>query len=85
MEGIRTAKIIEVKINKIPHKALEGIRTAKILNIFNIYSINIKIKKKFFFLCMYKMVNITKEMYENNGIEVITDNLNTFWLNERHV
>ena len=34
---------------------------------------------------MYKMVNITKEMYENNGIEVITDNHNTLWLNERHV
>ena len=31
------------------------------------------------------MVNITKEMYEINGIEVITDNLNTLWLNERHV
>ena len=31
------------------------------------------------------MVNITKEIYENNGIEVITDNLNTLWLNERHV
>ena len=31
------------------------------------------------------MVNITKEMYENNDIEVITDNLNTLWLNERHV
>ena len=24
-------------------------------------------------------------MYENNSIEVITDNLNTLWLNERHV
>ena len=31
------------------------------------------------------MVNITKEMYENNGIEIITDNLNTLWLNEKHV
>ena len=31
------------------------------------------------------MVNITKEMYEKNGIEVITDNLNRLWLNERHV
>ena len=31
------------------------------------------------------MVNITKEMYENNGIEVITYNLNTLWLNQRHV
>ena len=31
------------------------------------------------------MVNITKEMYENNGIEVITDSLNTLRLNERHV
>ena len=31
------------------------------------------------------MVNITRESYENNGIEVITDNLNTLWLNEKHV
>ena len=31
------------------------------------------------------MVNITKEMYETNGIEAITDNLNTVWLNQRHV
>ena len=85
MEGIRTAKIIEGKTNKIPHKTLEGIRTAKILNIFNIYSINdIKKQKIIFFLCIYKMVNITKEMYENNGIEVIKDNLNTLWLNEKH-
>ena len=86
MEGIRTAKIIEGKTNKIPHKTLKGIRTAKILNIFNIYSINdIKNKKNVFFLCIYKMANITKKMYENNGIEVITDNLNTLRLNEKHV
>ena len=31
------------------------------------------------------MANITKEIYEANGIEVITDNLNNSWLNERHV
>ena len=31
------------------------------------------------------MINITKEMYENNGIEVIKDNLNTLWLNEKHI
>ena len=31
------------------------------------------------------MVNITKEMYQNNSIEVITDNFNTLWLNEKHV
>ena len=31
------------------------------------------------------MVNMTNEMYENNSIKVITDNLNTLWLNERHV
>ena len=31
------------------------------------------------------MVNITKETYENNDIEVITDNLNTLWLNAMHV
>ena len=30
------------------------------------------------------MVNITKEMCENNGIEVITDSLNTLRLNEKH-
>ena len=86
LEGIRTAKIIEGKTNKIPHKTLEGICTAKILNIFNIYNINdIKKQKIIFFLYIYKMFNITKEMYENNSIEVITDNLNTLWLNERHV
>ena len=31
------------------------------------------------------MANITKKTYEVNGIEVITDNLNNLWLNERHV
>ena len=31
------------------------------------------------------MVNITKEAYENNGIEVITDEFGKLWLNERHV
>ena len=31
------------------------------------------------------MVNITKEIYKNNDIEVITNNLNTLWLNERYV
>ena len=31
------------------------------------------------------MVNITKEMYESNGPEVITDNLNTVWFNQSHV
>ena len=30
------------------------------------------------------MTNITKETYANNGKEVITDNLNTLWLNEMH-
>ena len=60
--GIRTAKIIDHKTNKIPHKILKRIRTAKILNIFNVYSINDIENKKIFFLCIYKMVNITKEM-----------------------
>ena len=31
------------------------------------------------------MVNITKETYEANGTEVITDKLGELWLNERHV
>ena len=31
------------------------------------------------------MVNVTKETYKNNDIEVITDNLNRLWLNEKHI
>ena len=31
------------------------------------------------------MAAITKETYENNGIEVITDEFDELWLNERHV
>ena len=31
------------------------------------------------------MVNITKEIYENNGIEVIEDKNGKLWLTERHV
>ena len=31
------------------------------------------------------MVNITKEKYENKGIEVITDESDKLWLNERHI
>ena len=50
---IHTAKIIEGKTNKIPHKTSEEIRTAKILNIFNIYSINDIKNKKLFFSCLY--------------------------------
>ena len=32
---------------------------------------------------MYKMVNITKKTWENNGIEVIVDSVNALWLNEK--
>ena len=31
------------------------------------------------------MAAITKETYENNGIEVITDKIGELWLNERHI
>ena len=31
------------------------------------------------------MANITREIYEANGIEVIADKLGKLWLNERHV
>ena len=58
----------------------------------NTHSKNIKqlvklstILNNYFFVCMYKMVNITKKTYENNGIEVITDKFGELWLNERHV
>ena len=42
-------------------------------------------KKNIFFLCMSKIVNITKEIYENNNIEVIIDEFDKLWLNEKHV
>ena len=48
-------------------------------------------KYKYFFLSFLyikgldiKMAVITKEAYENNGIEVITDEFGKLWLNERH-
>ena len=31
------------------------------------------------------MINITRETYKANGIEVIADKLDKLWLNERHV
>ena len=31
------------------------------------------------------MVNITKETYESNGMQIMTDKLGKLWLNERHV
>ena len=31
------------------------------------------------------MVNITKETYEANGIELIADKFCKLWLNERHI
>ena len=31
------------------------------------------------------MVNIDKETYENNDIEVILDGIGTLWLNEKHI
>ena len=66
---------------KIIYKVLERILTAKIANI----------KKIFFLSFLYikrlniKMAAITKETYENNSIEVITDKIGELWLNERHI
>ena len=31
------------------------------------------------------MVDIGKETYENNDIEVIVDGIDTLWLNEKHI
>ena len=36
-------------------------------------------------MCMYKVVNIIKETYENNGIEVIINKFGELWLNKPHV
>ena len=40
--------------------------------------------QKILFLCvrMYKIVDIGKETYENNDIEVIVDGIGMLWLNE---
>ena len=35
-------------------------------------------------VCMYKIVDVGKETYENNDIEVRVDGLGTLWLNEKH-
>ena len=34
---------------------------------------------------MYEIVNMDKETYENNNIEVIVDDIGTLWLNEMHI
>ena len=34
---------------------------------------------------MFKMVDISKKIYENNDIEVIVDGIGTLWLNEKHI
>ena len=34
---------------------------------------------------MYKMVNITKDTFENNDIEAIVDSVNALWLNEKNI
>ena len=31
------------------------------------------------------VLKITKETWENNGIEVIVDSVNKLWLNEKHI
>ena len=42
-------------------------------------------KNFYFFLCMYEMVSIDKEAYENNDIEAIVDGIGTLWLNEKNI
>ena len=34
---------------------------------------------------MHKIINITKKTLESNGIEVIVDIVNTFWLNKKNI
>ena len=43
------------------------------------------IKKNYFFLCTCKMVNIAKEIFENNTIESIIDGIGTIWFDEKHL
>ena len=32
-----------------------------------------------------RLIDIIKETFENNDIEVIIDGVNTFWLNKKHI
>ena len=36
-------------------------------------------------VCLYKMVNINKDTYENNDIETIVDSIGRLWLNEKNI
>ena len=55
-------------------------------NTQNYWSIYVHNWKKIFFLLYIKIVlKITKETWENNGIEVIVDSFNTLRLNEKHI
>ena len=54
-------------------------------NTQNYWSLYVN-NKKLFFSFVYKMIlKITKETWENNGIEVIVDSVNALWLNEKHI
>ena len=55
--------------------------TDKIVTIIKLTKLSI-IKKKFFFLCIYKMLQISKEEYEKCKIEVI-DKGRYFWVNRK--
>ena len=44
-----------------------------------------EIKTFISFVCMYKMVDIGKEAYENNDKEVIVDGIGTLCLKEKHI
>ena len=36
-------------------------------------------------MCIYKIVNINKNTYENNDIVAIVDSIGIFWLNKKHI
>ena len=42
-------------------------------------------KKNFLCVCMYKMVGVGKETYENDNIKAIIDGTGALWLNEKHI
>ena len=44
-----------------------------------------KIKKYVYFLTSIKMIKISPEKYEQNGIEILFNNFGRLWLNEKHI
>ena len=73
--------IFNSKKKKIKKRVCKHMIGQKVLNIYTIKKLYLS-----FFVCMYKMIDISqKKAYENNDIKVIVDGIGLLWLNKKHV